>query len=75
CTTSIGWGGKASGDGAFMGPGGSSAAYYQSGPEVPTAISNLYHNNKRYFRYRVVIEKDGAATTPVVQYIIINWSP
>lgn len=79
CTTSIGWGGsKASGDGAFLGPGGTSAEsdkYFPSGPGVSAAIATTYHNNKRYFRYRVFLEKDAAATTPVVQDIIINWSP
>ncbi|MDP2650657.1 MAG: hypothetical protein Q8P04_01005 [bacterium] len=77
CTTSIGWGGsKTSGDGAFVGSDGTSAAYYQpGGPGVPAAISTIYHNNKRYFRYRVFLERDAAATTPVVQDVIINWSP
>lgn len=77
CTTSIGWGGsKTSGDGAFVGSDGTSATYYQpSGPGMPVAIPAIYHNNKRYFRYRVFIEKDAAATTPIVRDIIINWSP
>ncbi len=77
CTSQSGWGGsKTSGDGAFVGPDGTSAAYYQpSGPGVPTAVSALYHNNKRYFRYRLFIEKDAAATTPVVKDVIVNWSP
>ncbi|MEX2033375.1 MAG: hypothetical protein WD889_02330 [Candidatus Colwellbacteria bacterium] len=77
CTTNAGWGGsKVSGDGAFIGSDGTSAAYYQpGGPGVPVALSTLYHNNKRYFRYRVFLERDAAATTPVVQDIIINWSP
>ena len=77
CATSTGWGGsKTSGDGAFVGSDGTSAAYYQpGGPGVPVAISTIYHNNKRYFRYRVFLERDAAATTPVVQDVIINWSP
>ncbi len=77
CTSSPGWGGsKTSGDGAFVGSDGTSATYYQpSGPRVPVAVSTLYHNNKRYFRYRVFLEKDTGVTTPVVQDIIINWSP
>ena len=59
----------------FLGPGGNPTAYYQpSSPGVPVAISTLDHNNKRYFRYRVFLE-GAAATTPVVQDIIINWSP
>lgn len=77
CTSSPGWGGsKTNGDGAFVGVDGTSATYYQpGGPGAPAAISTIYHNNKRYFRYRIFLEKDAAATTPIVQDIIINWSP
>lgn len=77
CASNPGWGGsKTSGDGAFVGVDGTSATYYQpNGPGVPAAVSAIYHNNKRYFRYRVFLEKDAAATTPVVQDIIVNWSP
>ncbi len=77
CTSQAGWGGsKTSGDGAFVGSDGTSATYYQpSGPGTPAAISAVNHNNKRYFRYRVFLEKDTAATSPVVRDVIINWSP
>lgn len=77
CNSQPGWGGgKTSGDGAFVGPDGTSATYFQpSGPAVPSAIPAKDHNNKRYFRYKIFIEKDGAATTPVVRDVLINWSP
>jgi hypothetical protein len=79
CDRNSGWGGsKTSGDGAFIGPGpdGTSATHYQpNGSGVPSSIATKDHKNKRYFRYRVFLEKDAVATTPVVQDIIINWSP
>lgn len=74
-----GWGGtKTEGDGAFVGPNGSSAAtdvYQPSGPGAPSAITTKYHNNKRYFRYKIFLEKDAAVTSPIVRDVIINWSP
>ncbi len=77
CNSQPGWGGgKTSGDAAFVGSDGTSATYFQpSGPSVPAATPAKDHNNKRYFRYRIFIEKDGAATTPVVRDVLINWSP
>jgi hypothetical protein len=77
CTTNAGWGGsKTSGDGAFLGSDGTSSTYYEtSGPGVTVPIQTIYHNNKRYFRYRVYLSRDAGAQTPTVQDIIINWSP
>lgn len=76
CDTNPGWGGsKTNGDGAFVGGDGTSATYYQpGGPGEPAAVTNLYHNSKRYFRYKLFIEKDASSTTPVVRDVIINWS-
>ncbi len=77
CTTSVGWGGaKTSGDGAFIGSDGTSTTYYGPvAPNTPAVISTNQHNNKRYFRYKVFLDKDAASTTPVVQDIIVNYSP
>lgn len=77
CNSQPGWGGgKTSGDGAYVGSDGTSATYYQpSGPAAPAAVSSLYHNNKRYFRYKIFIEKDSGATSPTVRDVLINWSP
>lgn len=76
CNSNPGWGGaKTGGDGAFVGPDGTSATYYQpTGPAVPAPITTFYHNNKRYFRYKLFIEKDASSTTPIVRDVIINWS-
>lgn len=77
CTTSVGWGGsKTSGDGAFIGSDGTSTTYYGPvSPNTPSVIPTNQHNNKRYFRYKVFLEKDASSTTPVVQDAIINYSP
>ena len=80
CATNAGWGGaKTSGDGAFLGPGGTAAAAdaYVTGPDTPVKIENQsVHNNRRYFRYKVYVETDNNQTaTPVVEDIIVNWSP
>jgi Tfp pilus assembly protein PilV len=76
CTSSVGWGGsKVSGDGAFVGSGGTSGTFYEkSGSPANTlyTVSNDQHNNKRYFRYRIYLQ---GATSPVVEDVIINWSP
>lgn len=80
CVTNTGWGGaKTSGDGAFLGPGGTTAKSdaYVAGPSTPIKIENQStHNNRRYYRYKVYLETDNNQTlTPVVEDVIINWSP
>lgn len=80
CTVSSGWGGaKTSGDGAFLGPGGTTAAAdaYVLSPNTPVKIANQnVHNNRRYYRYKVYVETDNNQTaTPIIEDVIINWSP
>ena len=81
CDQNVGWGGnKASGDGAFLGPGGSSAetdAYSPMGPNSPIELLNqATHNNKRYYRYKMYLEtSNDQSATPVVEDVIVNWSP
>ncbi len=80
CNTNIGWGGaKTVGDGAFLGPGGTTAIgdVYAPNPNIPIEIGNpITHNNRRFFRYRIILETDAARTrTPVVEDVIVNWSP
>ncbi len=57
CATSVGWGGsKVSGDGAFLGSDGTSASYYvTTAPNTPIQIVGSYHNNKRYYRYKIFL--------------------
>ena len=77
CTTSIGWGGsKTSGDGAFVGSDGSSSTFYvPTGPGSSYALPVGHHNNKRYFRYKIELDKSASSTSPVVDDVILNWSP
>jgi len=81
CDTDIGWGGsKTSGDGAYLGPNGTTNetdVYVTSGPSLPVEVKNQeIHRDKRYFRYKVYIETDPSrSATPIVEDIIVNWSP
>ena len=78
CTSGAGWGGsKTSGDGAFVGPDGASVTFYQPiGPGSPVALTSIYHNNRRFVRYKVYLERESVGTTsPSVEDIIVNWSP
>jgi hypothetical protein len=75
CSVDSGWGDpKTSGDGAFVGPDGTSNSFYNPGnPNVQSEVNLAYHNNKRYWRYKVVLVP--SANSPTVTDIIINWSP
>ncbi|HUY69532.1 MAG TPA: hypothetical protein VMU70_00695 [Candidatus Tyrphobacter sp.] len=78
CATNVGWGGsKTSGDGAFIGPDGTSATYYAPvGPGTPAPITTYYANNKRYYEYEATLEKGTNTTsTPTVTGVVVNWSP
>lgn len=63
----------------FVGPNGltDEADYY--GPISPNTsypVNYILHNNHRYFRYRVILVSDQAqSNSPVIDDIIINWSP
>lgn len=77
CTTNIGWGGvKVSGDGAFLGYDGTSSTYYSPlNANVPAAINSSFHNNKRYFRYKIFMTSDVYRDqTPRIDQVIVNWS-
>jgi hypothetical protein len=81
CDQNVGWGGlKTSGDGAFLGPACTSVetdVYLPTGPNNPIEIRNQEtHNDRRYFRYKIYIETDAGQTgTPVIEDVIVNWSP
>ncbi len=62
----------------YFGPDGSSSSYYGVGIDAnnSTQINLSYHNNHRYFRYKIILESNaGKTTSPRVDDIIINWSP
>lgn len=60
----------------YFGPDGSDTTYYSpSDTGIPVQINLAYHNNHRYFRYKVFLETDVAKTvSPRIDDIIINWS-
>ena len=58
----------------YIGPDGSSSSFYiTTGQGAPVPIVTAHHNNKRYYRYKVYLESTGAS--PVVNDVIVNWSP
>ncbi|OGY56831.1 MAG: hypothetical protein A2Y84_01675 [Candidatus Colwellbacteria bacterium RBG_13_48_8] len=59
----------------FKGDDGTSNSYY--GPVIPNQpipVKGIYHNNHRYFRYRIYLSKGGETVGPVVEAVTINWS-
>ena len=62
---------------SYFGPDGSNTTYYQpTGDNVPSQINLAYHNNHRYFRYKVFLTSNSSQTSsPRVDDVIINWSP
>lgn len=80
CNENIGWGGaKTGGDGAFLGPSGGTTQedVYILNPNIAIEIRNPeIHNNRRFFRYRTILETDAMRTgTPIVEDVVVNWSP
>lgn len=66
-----------SGSWTYRGPDGSNTTYYApTGPGVPIQINLKYHNNHRYFRYKIFLTSDAGRTqSPRVDDVIINYSP
>jgi len=61
----------------YVGSDGTSSTYYEpSEPDIPLLLNLAHHNNKRYFRYKITLEPtSNAQETPIVEDIILNWSP
>jgi len=63
----------------LIGPGGTSNpddTYDPVGPGIPVKLNRTYHNNHRYFRYKVILESDNLQQySPRVDDVIVNWSP
>lgn len=58
----------------YIGPDGSPSSFYiTTGPDSPVQIVTAHHNNRQYYRYKVYLE--STAATPIVNDIIVNWSP
>lgn len=62
---------------SYIGPDGTASTFYEpSGPNVSLKLDLAHHNNKRYFKYKVVLNPTNDATqTPTVTDIILNWAP
>lgn len=60
----------------FTGYDGTDLTYYEPiGPNVPKALNSVLYNNKRYFRYKVILISDAyQEKTPQVEKVIVNWS-
>ncbi len=67
---------SSSGPWTFMGPDGTSNTSYTTGPDVSKRVDYILYNGKRYFSYRVILTSNQSQTaTPVVNQVIVNWSP
>ena len=48
--------------------------YAPSGPDVPVEVKALCHQNKRFLRYKVLLESYATNTTPTVDRVILNYA-
>jgi len=62
-----------------VGPNGTSLAtdtYNPTGPNASIALNRLYHNNHRYYRYKIILETNITRTlSPRADDVFVNWSP
>lgn len=61
----------------YRGPDGSNTTYYAPvSQNASVKINPAYHNNHRYFRYKIFLYSNSSRTqSPTVDNVIINWSP
>jgi len=61
----------------FIGPNGTDATYYEASvSNVAIPITTFYHNNHRYFRYKIYLYPTSDNTQgPTVTDVIIGYSP
>lgn len=63
---------------SFKGPSGTNADYYTSSADgsgvAPATIYTRFHNDHRYFRYRVFLEYNGS-NKPTIDEIVVGYSP
>lgn len=61
---------------SFIGPDGTGNSYYDVGQNIPLRLDYSFHNNQRYFRYRITLVSNQTQTlTPRVDDVIVSWSP
>ena len=46
-----------------------------AGPNFQKTIDQSTHNNNRYFRYKIIMEKNGSGQSPLVEDMIVGYSP
>jgi hypothetical protein len=64
-----------SGPWSYKGSDGTSNTWYTASPGTPKTVDFVFHNNARYFRYRVKLVSNQAQTlSPRVNDINVNWS-
>ncbi len=66
---------NSSGPWTFVGPDCSAATYYRDNPGVQQRLSAKCHSGHRYFRYKIYLNSTTGSSTPIVEDIIIGWSP
>jgi hypothetical protein len=61
----------------YIGTDGTSGTYYDTtGPNSPLKINLAHHNNKRYMRYKMILNPSSdTSQSPRVTDVIFNWSP
>jgi hypothetical protein len=78
---------------SFIGPDGTSNTFYESSADAsgvaPAVISTRFHNNKRYFRYKIFLYPSGGQSpeidkiflypsggqSPEIEEVVIGFSP
>jgi hypothetical protein len=67
---------SSSGPWNFSGPDGTDTTSYSGGPNTSLKLDSSLYNNRRYFRYRVILVSNQAQTiSPRVDDVMVNWSP
>lgn len=63
----------------FKGPYCNTNSYYENDTNIPNKIKCADHNNKRYFRYKIILCSNNCVSSgsnnPIVNSVIVNWSP
>jgi hypothetical protein len=52
----------------------STSYYAPSGPDTPVEVKAVCHQNKRYVRYKILLESYASTTTPTVERVILNYA-
>jgi hypothetical protein len=68
-----------SGPWTFKGPYCDTNNYYENDANTPNKIKCADHNNKRYFRYKIILCSNNCiaagSNNPTINNVIVNWSP